>query len=68
MAEVEELIFDGDSAVVCMYKKGYHFVKNPAHFVLKIDLLLTMLSNFEREATLAWYMLLYIQYLWRMVE
>ena len=29
-----------------------HFVENPAHFVLKIDFLLTVLSNFEKEAVL----------------
>ena len=36
---MEELIFDGDSAVVCMYKKGYHFVKNPCCLTLKEKLL-----------------------------
>ena len=36
----------------CIYKYFYHFVENSARFVLKIELLLTMLSNFEREAAL----------------
>ena len=30
----------------------FHFVENSAHFVLKIELLLTVFSNFEGEAAL----------------
>ena len=33
-------------------RKTYYFVKNLAHFVLKIELLFTVLSTFEREAPL----------------
>ena len=31
---------------------AYHFIENATYFVLKIELLLTILSNFEREAAL----------------
>ena len=51
MTEVEKRIFGGDF----MHKMGcqsYHFAENPAYFVLKIELLLTVLSNLEREAAL----------------
>ena len=33
-------------------RRTYYFVKNLAHFVLKIELLFTVLSTFEREAPL----------------
>lgn len=35
-----------------MYKWAHHFMDNSSHFVLKTELLLTMLSNFEREVAL----------------
>ena len=43
--------------VVCTSKvlkirRTYYFVKNLAHIVLKIELLFTALSTFEREAVL----------------
>ena len=42
--------------VVCSSRvvkvKEHHFVENPAYVLLKIELLLTMLSNFEREVDL----------------
>ena len=31
---------------------AYHFVENSAYFVLTIELLLTVLSNYEREVAL----------------
>ena len=34
------------------WRNSYHFVKSSAYFVLKIELLLTELSNFERKAAL----------------
>ena len=34
------------------WRSTYHFVENSAYFALKIESLLTMLSNFEREAAL----------------
>ena len=49
---MEEQIFGGDCAGACMYKQAYHFVENSAHLVLNTELLLTMLSNFEREVAL----------------
>ena len=45
MAEVEELIFGGDF-------RGGCFEENSAHFLLKIELLFTMLSNFKRKVAL----------------
>ena len=33
-------------------KDIYHFVKNLGHCILKVELLLTVLCNFEREAAL----------------
>ena len=45
-------IFDGDSLSGCMYKKAYSFEENSAYFALKIELILTMFFNFEREAAL----------------
>ena len=52
-----------------MYKYGrenekstYHFLENSGNFiVMKIELLLTLLSNFEREAVLK--VLCYLQFL-----
>ena len=46
-----------DGVVVCTnrvvkLKSTYHFVENSAHFVFKIELLLTVLSNFEKKAAL----------------
>ena len=37
---------------VMKMKSTYHFVKNSEYFVLKIELLLTVLSNFERKAAI----------------
>ena len=34
------------------FKISYHFVENLAHLLMKIELLFTMLSNFERELVL----------------
>ena len=34
------------------WKSTYHYVENSAHFELKIELLLTVLYNFEREVAL----------------
>ena len=45
MTEVEGRFFGEDC-------RCYQFVENSAYFVLKTDLLLTMLPNFEREAAL----------------
>ena len=45
MTEVEGLFFGEDC-------RCYHFVENSAYFVLKTELLLTMLPNFEREVVL----------------
>ena len=45
LAEVEELIFGGDF-------RGSCFEENSAHFLLKIELLFTMLSNFKRKVAL----------------
>ena len=46
-----------DGVVVCTnrvvkLKSTYHFVENSAHFLLKIELMLIVLSNFEREVAL----------------
>ena len=35
-----------------LLKMTYHFVENSAYFVLTIELLLTVLSNYEREVAL----------------
>ena len=35
-------------------KNTSSFIENSAYFVLEIELLLTVLSNFKREATLWW--------------
>ena len=32
-----------------MYKWAHHFMDNSSHFVLKTELLLTMLSNFDKK-------------------
>ena len=49
---MEKRIFDGNYVSECMYKQIYRFVEKLARFVLKIELLLTMLSKFEKEAAL----------------
>ena len=36
---------------VVKIKDTYYFIENSAYFVLEIELLLTVLSNFEREAS-----------------
>ena len=38
--------------VVVWYQQAYHFVQNSTCFVLKIELLLNMLSNVEKEMAL----------------
>ena len=54
MTVVEEQIFGGNCSGGCMHKQGceknrtYHFVRKSAYFALKIELLLTMMSKFER--------------------
>ena len=40
------------SRVVKIKKITYHFAENSGHFLLKIELLLTVLFIFEREAAL----------------
>ena len=37
---------------LCKWRSTYHFVENSGHVVLKIELLFTTLSNFEREEAL----------------
>ena len=48
---VGERMFDRDCVIGCMYKQTDYFVENSVHFVLKIELLLTMLSNFVRDGS-----------------
>ena len=56
LTEAEESIFDGDYRGGYMHKSKwrntYRFVENTAYFVVKLELLLTVLPNFEREAPL----------------
>ena len=40
------------TARVVKMRNTYYFIENSAYFVLEIELLMTVLSNFEREATL----------------
>ena len=52
-----ERIFGGDcwlneQAGLRKWRSTYHFAEYSTYFVLKIELLLTMLPNFEREAAL----------------
>ena len=59
LTEVEERFFGGNCSLDGMYNQVFenegalnHFVEKPVYFLLKIELLLTMLSNFERVAAL----------------
>ena len=59
LTKVEERIFGGDcrgglyaQLGLWKWRRTYYFVENSAHFALEIDLLLTVLSNFEREVAL----------------
>ena len=54
MLEIVEMVVCKSWAVKMKVYHGciYHFEKNSEHFALKIELLLTVLSNFEREGAL----------------
>ena len=53
MLEVVGMVVCKSRAVkIKVYNGSYHFAKNSEHFVLKIELLLTVPSNFEREGAL----------------
>ena len=59
LSELEERIFSGDcrgglyvQIGLWKWRNAYHFIENSAYFVLKKELLLTVFSNFEREAAL----------------
>ena len=50
MVEIVEVVLCTISVV--KRRSTYHFIQNAAYFVLEIELLLTVLCNFEREAAL----------------
>ena len=55
MAEVGEGIVDGDLRAVArtrLRKSTYHFAENSTCFLLKIELMLTVLFDFEKEGAL----------------
>ena len=59
MTKIEERIFGRDCRGGCMHNQGCEkeeastvFLENLEYFVLEIELLLTVLSKFEREAAL----------------
>ena len=55
LTEVEEWIFGGEcrgefaQKGLWKWRSTYHFAETSVYFVLKIELLLNVLSNFERE-------------------
>ena len=50
MVEIVEVVLCTIS--VAKRRSTYYFIQNAAYFVLEIELLLTVLCNFEREAAL----------------
>ena len=50
MVEIVEVVLCTISVV--KRRSTYYFIQNAAYFVLEIELLLTVLCNFEREAAL----------------